>query len=347
MYMKLIKEKLIPVYECFKTYLFPSKVSLNLDNSKKNIYIFLCPDYGNIGDIAIGYAQKNFILKSYPNYNIVEIPISNTYDYIRLIKKNIKKNDIIVLIGGGNFGDMYPKADFMRLFIIKTFKNNKIVSFPQTFNFSNNKYGQRRLFKNIKIINKHKNIILFAREKVSYDLMKKYFPNKELYLCPDIVLSLNMVKTSKRDGVLFAFRSDNEKKISDKFIDSLKEFINNKKEEVVFKDTTIPNEEFICDERMDYLNTLLSEFSKSKMVITDRLHGMIFSYITSTPCIVLANNNHKIISTYNTWLKDCNYIKFISDLDNINSDIDELLSLKNISKIDFKDKYNELKKCFK
>ncbi|MDA3776081.1 polysaccharide pyruvyl transferase family protein [Streptococcus thermophilus] len=31
-----------------------------------------------------------------------------------------------------------------------------------------------------------------------------------------------------------------------------------------------------------------------EVVLTDKLHGMIFSYITGTPCIVLANDNHKI-----------------------------------------------------
>lgn len=344
--MKLIKEKLIPVYEYIKSYLFPSKVSLDFDHSK-TVYMFLCPDYGNIGDIAIRYAQREFILENYPDYNIVEIPVSNTYDYIMKIKRNIKKNDVIALIGGGSFGDMYPKADFMRLFIIKNFKNNKIISFPQTINFSDSKYGQRRLSKNIKVINNHKDIVLFAREQISYDLMKEYFPNKEVYLCPDIVLSLNMVKVSKRDGVLFAFRSDNEKKISDELIDNITKFINSKNEKIVFRDTTIPNDEFICDERFNYLNNLLADFGKAKLVITDRLHGMIFSYITATPCIVLPNSNHKIKSTYDTWLKDCDYIKFISDLDNIDSDTYKLLSLNNVIKTDFKDKYIDLKNCFK
>ena len=38
---------------------------------------------------------------------------------------------------------------------------------------------------------------------------------------------------------------------------------------------------------------------------------MIFAAITGTPCIVMSNSNHKIEETYNSWLHDCNYIKFI------------------------------------
>ena len=53
-----------------------------------------------MGDIAITYAQKEFI-KKYSNnkYDIEEIPLSKTYDYIKKI--NIRKDDIITIIGGG------------------------------------------------------------------------------------------------------------------------------------------------------------------------------------------------------------------------------------------------------
>ncbi|MGH2097437.1 polysaccharide pyruvyl transferase family protein [Aerococcus urinaeequi] len=48
----------------------------------------------------------------------------------------------------------------------------------------------------------------------------------------------------------------------------------------------------------------LKEISKHELVITDRLHGMIFAYLTDTPCLVFDNNNHKISQTYDTWLKN-------------------------------------------
>jgi len=345
--MKLIKEKLIPIYEYFKTYLFSNKVSLNVDNSKKNIFMFLCPDYGNIGDLAIEYAQKEFIKNNYPDYNIIEIPVAKTYDYINTVKKYIKKSDIITLIGGGSLGDMYPKADFMRLFIIKSFKNNKVISFPQTINFSNSKYGKRRLKKNLKVINSHPNIVLFAREQVSYELMKKYFSPKKVKLCPDIVLSINFDSDFKRDGVVFSFRNDNERKISDEFKSIIINSVKAKGQNIIYRDTTILTDEFNINKKYDYFNEILSIFSKSKLVITDRLHGMVFSYITATPCIVLGNNNHKIMSTYNTWLKDCNFIKFIDNFDNIDKVIDDLLSLDNINKVNFDNKYLELKNEFK
>ena len=58
------------------------------------------------------------------------------------------------------------------------------------------------------------------------------------------------------------------------------------------------------------LSNKLEEFAKSKVVITDRLHGMIFCVLTKTPCIVISNNNHKIKKTYMDWLQDVKWIKY-------------------------------------
>lgn len=35
---------------------------------------------------------------------------------------------------------------------------------------------------------------------------------------------------------------------------------------------------------------------------------MIFSVITNTPCVVLLNNNHKILQTYLDWLSDVDFV---------------------------------------
>lgn len=76
-------------------------------------------------------------------------------------------------------------------------------------------------------------------------------------------------------------------------------------------------------ERETELHKLWEIFSKSQLVITDRLHGMIFAYITGTPAIVLPNSNFKVEKCYE-WIKDCGYIKFIKEPNN-----GEFLSLLN------------------
>ncbi len=347
--MNRLKEYIRPLYEYIKTYLCPKKVDLEIDNKKKTVYIFLSPDYPNLGDVAIYYAQRKFIEENYPTCNIIEIPISKTYDYIKSIKKVMKSSDIITLIGGGNFGDLYPIADYARLFIIKTFKNNKIIAFPQSFGFSNTPYGKRRLQKTKKVIEKNQNVILFARENKSFDLMKENFLNTKIKLCPDIVLSLDKSKQNERKNITFALRNDAEKSLEKEQEEKLIKYFKEKYENILFQDTTMPINEFKEQEKFKYLEKVIEVFSTSRLVITDRLHGMIFCYITKTPCIVFSNNNHKIISTYYTWLKNCNFIKFSSNisLTSIEALTEELLNLKKIERIELKEKYDCLEKTLK
>ena len=43
--------------------------------------------------------------------------------------------------------------------------------------------------------------------------------------------------------------------------------------------------------KKNVLDTFMSEIGKRKVVVTDRLHGMIFCAITGTPCVVFSNYN--------------------------------------------------------
>ena len=54
----------------------------------------------------------------------------------------------------------------------------------------------------------------------------------------------------------------------------------------------------------------LKEFAECETVVTDRLHGMIFSYITSTPCLAVSNSTGKSLYAYNDWLNGSRGITF-------------------------------------
>lgn len=58
----------------------------------------------------------------------------------------------------------------------------------------------------------------------------------------------------------------------------------------------------------------LQEFSTVRLVITDRLHGMVFSVITGTACI--AFRNYKIEGIYK-WIEYLQYIQFRDSVEEI------------------------------
>ena len=67
----------------------------------------------------------------------------------------------------------------------------------------------------------------------------------------------------------------------------------------------------------------LEEFASSEIVVTDRLHGMIFAALTETPCIVVNSMSHKLRGCYE-WIKSLDYIRFVEDFDLIPAVIQEL-----------------------
>ena len=55
---------------------------LDYYRGKQKIIVALAADYGNLGDIAITFAQEAFLRTCYPDYEIVDFPISSTFTEI-------------------------------------------------------------------------------------------------------------------------------------------------------------------------------------------------------------------------------------------------------------------------
>ena len=334
-----------------KLYVFNEKIEYTTKNKKA--YIMLSANYGNLGDVAITYAQHKFIQNVLPNYEIIEVPQNKVYRMTKFIKKNIGKDDIITIIGGGNTGDRYIEFEEIRRFIIREFKNNKIISFPQTIDFSNTKKGNKEFKRTIKAYNTNKNLYIFAREKKSFEIYKDNLKTKNIYCVPDIVLSLNEVKEdleTREIDVLFSLRNDSEKIVNNDLEEKLIDVIKENYKRTKFRDTHIGEGLKNDNELKIKLNELWDDFRNSKVVITDRLHGMIFCAITATPCIVLPNSNHKIRESYNNWLSDVEYINFLEEIDikKILHIIEEILKNQNRNKRkNFDIEYKELEKALK
>lgn len=319
---------------------------------KPTIYFVGLPEHGNLGDQAITVSMINFIQKHFPNYYLHTISFSKILSNLLRLMKHIKKEDIFVLIGGGNMGDVYFDEEEVRRIIIQNFPKNKIIIFPQTIDYKKN--GQNsELKKSIEIYNKHKNLYLFAREKKSYKLMTQYYNNNYVGLVPDIVFSLDLKQIlknkTKTDTILVCIRKDKESAISPELYDALKREIDIYKKKIVYTDTVISDIPYIEKEymRKKIVFRKIEEFMQAHLVITDRLHGMIFSALCNTPCIVVANYNHKVTSFYNTWLKNTNYIHLLSENENLHSIIENLWNMQNIKTVDLQNKFNDLIKVWR
>lgn len=315
-------------------------------NNKKQYILFGIPEHGNIGDHAIAIAERAF-LKEIGIENVFEVPIKKQKVIIKKIKKDIKQNDIIMITGGGFIGDTWLEEENMVREVISTFKDNKIIIFPSTIYYRDNEKAKKELKKSLEIYNQHSNLVICAREKYTYDFIKENYKTVKALLIPDIVLYLykkfDIGKEIKRKDVLFCLRRDIEKKVSKEQIKELEKYIESYQLNIDNTDTVI-NQKISMTERQGYFETKTQEFSKHKLVITDRLHGMIFAVITQTPCIAIGNYNYKVKGVYE-WIKELDYIYFVDDIQMTKEKLNELLKLEDkINNVELDESYLDLRK---
>lgn len=277
-----------------------------LPNGKK-AYIFLAADYGNLGDVALTFAQKQILLKYFPDYIPIEIPSSVSIGELKGYIQCVTKNDIVTIIAGGNMGDVWSWFEVYRQLIVWKVKTNIIYQFPQTTTYTKALLGQN-LLAGAKHIYKGNRIKMMAREKMSYSFIQKNFRCKS-FLAPDVVMTLKYWGNTKREGILLCLRDDREKVLSNIEQSEMKSIIRAAQLDISVVDTKI-DEAFKYNQRYYLLEQFLKEVSKARLVVTDRLHGMIFAYITGTPAVVLPNSNNKIKMCYK-WIENCGFIHFI------------------------------------
>ena len=198
-----------------------------------------------------------------------------------------------------------------------------------------------------KLYEETKDLTILCRDEKTYKFCKDNFEMVKSFYTPDIVTYLDEFSKennkNNRNGIGICFRKDKEKVASNDIKERIVKIIKEKypEENIEYFDTVILKN---CDytHGVKEFKKLLNKIEKKKLVITDRLHGMIFCAITNTPCIALGNLSGKVKGAYD-WLKKYNnYIKYVDNEDDIEKTINSTDTTK-------KYKYNneEYKKILK
>lgn len=296
------------------------------DESLKRVFIMGTPEHGNLGDHAIIEAEVEFFHQQFPEYKVFEIPFKMVSYKLKELKEVVEDRDLVVVTGGGYMGTLWPKNEEFVRGVINNFTNNKVIVFPQTAYYDDSNAGKEYLNSSIQIYNKHNNLYLTAREKKSFELFETNYDKANNLLTPDIVLFLNKQnKSITRDGVLICLRKDREK-ISDDSIFNRVSSLSKKSNLKTTTTDTVINRPVFNKDRSIQLEKKLNEFRDAKIVVTDRLHGMIFAAITGTPCIAFDNKTGKVKGVYD-WIKSLDYIILQEDTDSIEESFNFLYNL--------------------
>ena len=307
----------------FDIYLFFCGLYIRL--FKVEYLLFMAPFHENLGDHAITLSQEQLLAER--GIKAFEIH-TKALDYGgSFFAKMVPNSTVILLNGGGFLGSLWKHEERRVRKIFTEFSSNKIVVFPQTVTFADSTDEDRAYFEESKkIYSMNKNLTIFVREKNSLAYMKEKMPEVHVEIAPDIVTRLKNPnsKDLKRSGFILCFRKDKEQKVTADMKTEVLELLKAKygSEEITYTDTVIDH--FVNKAaRENEVNAKLAQFGSAKLVITDRLHGMIMAAITNTPCIAFGNSNGKVKNVF-YWIKDNEFVKYVDSMEQFKEALDSL-----------------------
>jgi pyruvyl transferase EpsO len=284
------------------------------------------PYYRNIGDILIWYGTE-FFLKTF------NARCKYKSSFYTFKKKKISANIIILLQGGGNFGDLWDGPQDFRRRIIKDYPNNKIIILPQTIFYSN----ENNLISDAKLFSMHKKLVICARDEESLKILKNHFSTNTILLVPDMAFcipagALKKIKINPSYKTLFVKRTDQEinthidyfAHINENNIDisdwppmekeTIVAFLLrcflwiNRRMHILFSKITDLYACYIFKQNMIKIGVRF--ISKYKKIYTTRLHAAILCCILEKPFILFNNSYGKNSSFFKTWFSDLDDIEF-------------------------------------
>jgi exopolysaccharide biosynthesis predicted pyruvyltransferase EpsI len=251
--------------------------------------------------------------------------------------KRIPPDGLILLHGGGNFGDLWRWQQNFKIRVIDTFPKSKIIFFPQTVYYKDSNL----LRKDAEIFNQHPDLTICARDTKSFEILKEHFTNSTILLVPDMAFCLDLEKynnNTETDKILILKRQDRElnqsfdekalkdrihthKKIEVSDWPSMEPNIGTKMRGAVSRVENIisnvlvkkPGFKNIINHSYGFKRRDLSKWymlqginfiNNYDEIYTTRLHGYILSMLLDKKVNLIDNSYGKNSTFYNTWMKE-------------------------------------------
>jgi len=296
-----------------------------------NDYILIgLPNHGNVGDSLIWQATLD----------ILSHKCLHEFSYSDYKKPSIGDDVIIVIHGGGNFGDVWKQEHQLRHRVMEDFPNHKIVQLPQSVYFQDDAFLQE----DIERFANHKgDITICLRDQSSYDFITAHYKNCRAYLLPDMAFALKVkpCRTGHEKSVLFVKRLDKEAPLSydglgltdcdvsdwptinkplpsmrfakfcSRAINKAGRILHLKEDNVILLSQWVKRMLWHHIIKGQLIKSGISFLSPYRVIYTTRLHAGILAYMLGKDVVLIDNPNHKLKNFYDTWFKDVSSVKLI------------------------------------
>jgi pyruvyl transferase EpsO len=286
----------------------------------KRICLIDAPGHSNVGDSAILLGELDYLARMNPHAQISFYDVDSYSD--RAISQ-IERADVLLLHGGGNFGDLWAHHHKIRMWAFKTFPNKKIIQFPQSIHFSDPEILAQTAaaiaeLSDFTLLTRDANSFAFA--KAQFDCAVQLMPDMAFAIAPltrkapqtDCFCLLRTDKEAVADhaGILSAIRQTGRAVESDDWliervtatarVDRLLGRINRRA-----PDALAPLGTALMALRRRYATERLAVgidlLSRGRVVVADRLHAHVLCCLLGIPHVVFDSYDGKVSALYKAW----------------------------------------------
>ncbi len=294
-----------------------------VSKASEHICIIDPPGHPNVGDSTILLGELDFMARYFPAARLSYYDVDS---YSPGADRFVEEATILLIHGGGNFGDIWPYFHRLRMRILDRFPHKPIVQLPQSIHFDHD----RELRSTANAIRRQSNFTLMVRDQNSLDYVRRHFDCK-VVLSPDMAFAMQPI-TRKRPSVdhFCLLRTDKEAVVNRSSIYGalaatgrsveLRDWLDERRNLVAFMDRrlkrltgrlpaiTAPFRSAAMQLRQRYAMQRLSYgvnlLSQGTTVVTDRLHAHILCCLLGIPHYTFDSYDGKISAFHATWTKE-------------------------------------------
>jgi pyruvyl transferase EpsO len=242
------------------------------------------------------------------------------------LRRRLAKGGLIVLTGGGNFGDLWPVSRKFREWVLGHLRDYRILQLPQSICFE-----ELEPLEHMRgLLHAHPDFRLMVRDLPSLEIAEREL-GVPATLCPDMAFALGPLPgrpTPSRD-VSFVIRTDKESALGEPppelaaectdWLDRTPGLVRSVYNEVVRWVRRHPRHAGLAMQILPSLQDTRARrrlrrgselLGRGEVAVTDRLHGHILCVLLGIPHVCLDNENGKVRAFHERWTGDMEQVVF-------------------------------------
>jgi pyruvyl transferase EpsO len=292
---------------------------------RQRVVLLDFPNYANVGDSAIWLGELYLLKRLGVTVSAVGDVDTDSIERLR----SIIGTQTILLQGGGNFGDLWPRHQLFREQVVQAFPANRIIQLPQSIHFQQDS----RMSESASLFRTHADVHLLVRDRASLTIGQSFAPDRTS-LVPDAACCLPVARRASGRhpawDLLLLMRTDKERAHGGGEVPGqLPAAIRARQADWVKEDRGLSDwlydkcagarrrdlgfgESFLnrgmaataarlARRRFDRGLDLIGD---ARVVVTDRLHGVIMSWLCGVPVYFVDNCYGKLSAFVDCWLAD-------------------------------------------